>query len=223
MSLFERKKISAGKRVCMKLKEAREKSFLSLDELSRQTKISKKHLIALEECRFEDIPYASVYQKNFLKKYAEILNLPVDDILNQFVEEEVSPHKKEEKVNKEIHRKKFQNLPSLLRLIFTLAIVLSLVAYIGWQIQTLIKPPELILFSPENGLVTADYELTIRGQTNQEAKIYINGLEITSTGDGQFSEVITLSPGVNTINISAKKKNGKTTEITRYVVFKEAE
>jgi len=45
-------------------------------------------------------------------------------------------------------------------------------------------------------------------------------MEILSTGDGQFKELITLSPGVNTINISAKKKNGKTTELIRYVVFK---
>ncbi|OGH79265.1 MAG: hypothetical protein A2469_04495 [Candidatus Magasanikbacteria bacterium RIFOXYC2_FULL_40_16] len=221
--MFEKKKISAGKRVCARLKEARQKSFVSLDELSKQTKISKRHLIALEECQFDDIPYAIIYQKNFLKKYAEILNLPVEEILSQFNDEETGGTKKEIQISNELHKKKFQNLPSFLRLAFILVIVFTLVGYIGWQIQTLLKPPELILFSPENGLVTTNYELVIRGQTNQESKISINGLEISSKGDGQFEETITLSPGVNTINITAKKKHGKTTELVRYVIYKPAE
>ena len=212
MSLFEKKELPPGKRICIRLKEAREKSRFSLDELSSKTKISKKHLVALEECRFDDIPYAIVYQKNFIKKYAEILNLPIEDILNQFVLEEIGPDKKNDEVHNEINKKKFQNLPSFFRI--------SIIIYIGWQVQTLIKPPELTLFSPENGLVTTNYELTIHGQTNQESKIFVNGMEILSSGDGQFKEVITLSPGVNTIHISAKKKHGKTTELIRYVVFK---
>ncbi|MDP2693032.1 MAG: helix-turn-helix domain-containing protein [bacterium] len=220
MNIFQEKKLSAGKRVCIRLKEAREKSHVSLDELATQTKISKQHLIAMEQCRFEDIPYAIIYQKNFIKKYAEILKLPVEDILHQFIIEEAQLCKKENKVHKEIHKKKFQNIPSFLRVSIIVIIAFALVGYLGWQIETLIKPPMLTLFSPENGLVTYNYELTVLGQTNQESKIFINGLEITSTGDGQFKEIINLSPGVNTIRVSAQKKHGKTTEIVRYVVYK---
>lgn len=220
MSKFEKKQLSAGKRVCIRLKEARKKSHISLDELSKQTKISKKHLIALEECRFDDIPYAVIYQKNFIKKYADILNLPVEEILEQFITEEAALQKKETGVKNGIHKNKLQNLPSFLRLSLTVTMVLLLVGYIGWQIQTLVKPPELTLYSPQNGLVTTDYELLIHGQTNQESQVFVNGLEISNSEDGQFRETITLSPGVNTINVSAKKKHGKSTEVIRYVVFK---
>jgi len=220
MNAFNKKQITPVKRVCFRLKEARKKARMSLSDLAKQTKISKEHLRALEECRFADIPYADIYQKNFIKRYAEILNLPVEDILNQFLVEEVNSAKKKEKVYKKIKKTRFQNLPSLLRASVMIIAVIGLIGYLSWQIKSIVKPPELTLFSPQNGYITDDNELLIHGKTHQETQVSVNGKDITNDNDGQFKEIVNLSPGINTITVSAQKKHGKSTTIVRHVTLK---
>jgi hypothetical protein len=95
-----------------------------------------------------------------------------------------------------------------------------LVGYLGWQVRSIIKPPQLNLYSPQDGYVTTDYELLVHGYTNQESQVYVNGKKITSNTDRQFKKIINLSPGINTITISAKKKHGKSTDIVRHVTLK---
>lgn len=221
MKVFQKKQLTPAKRVCFRLKEARKKARIKLSDLAKQTKISKKHLEALEECRFADIPYAVIYQKNFIKRYAQILDLPVEDLLNQFIVEEVgSAKKKKEDVCKKIKSNRFQNLPSLLRASIMTIVIISLIGYLSWQVRSIIKPPELTLFSPQNGYITTDYELLIHGKTHQETQVSVNGKDITNGDDGQFKEILTLSPGINTITVSAKKKHGKSTTIVRHVTLK---
>lgn len=221
MQLFQKKQLTSAKRVCLRLREARKRAHVNLSDLAKQTKISKKHLQALEECRFSDIPYAVIYQKNFIKRYAQVLNLPVEDLLNQFIIEEVHAAKvKKEKICKEIKKNRFHSLPSFLRIAIVAITIFSLVGYLGWQVRSILKPPELVLYSPKNGLVTTDYKLLVHGQTNQETQIYVNGKEIANTTDGQFKEIINLAFGINTITISAKKKHGKSASIIRHVTLK---
>ena len=88
MPFFEKKQLDQVKRVCLCLKEARIKANVSLNDLAQKTKINKQHLMAIEECRFNDIPHATIYQKNFLKRYCLALGLPTEEILAQFVAEE---------------------------------------------------------------------------------------------------------------------------------------
>lgn len=63
------------------LKNAREKQELSLDDLAKETKIQKRYLIDLENENFEDMP-GKVYERAFLKTYANILDLDVNEILD---------------------------------------------------------------------------------------------------------------------------------------------
>src|SRR3989338_7410590 len=218
--MFKKKPITPCKRVCLRLKEAREKSFTSLYELAKLTKISKKHLRALEECRFDDIPYAVIYQKNFIKKYAESLHLPIADILNQFIVEEAGTKSPPNPIAKKIERGKLQNLPFLLRLSFFSLAVFLLVGFLGWQVKSLLAPPELLVYSPPNGLVTYDRELTIQGETSSQTQIHINGKEVANTDDGRFKETLNLSVGITPTRLSAHKKHGQATEIVRYVILK---
>lgn len=218
---FKKKQLAPSKRVCLRLKEARKQAHVSLSDLSKQTKISKKHLQALEECRFNDIPYAIIYKKNFVRRYAEALNLPTENLLNQFITEEIGLSNKQNQPKlQKINKNRFQNLPSLIRLSFTGIVVLALVGYLGWQVRSILRPPHLILFSPANGYVTEDPELLVHGEASGQAQIFINGQEINNGADGQFKEIINLGSGINTIVISAKKKHGKTTNIVRHVTLK---
>jgi len=59
-------------------------SNTSLKELEKRTKISKKNLQAVEECRFDELQHPALYQKNFIKKYVEALDQNPQPFLEQF-------------------------------------------------------------------------------------------------------------------------------------------
>lgn len=221
MRVFETKQLNQTKRVCLRLKEAREQARVSLSDLSEKTKISQKHLIALEECRFNDIPHAIIYQKNFLKRYALALNLPAEEIISQFTTEETknTDLQSNEKI-KEIKKNRLRNFPSFFRTAAITIVIFVLVGYIGWQIRSIVKPPQLTLYSPQNGFVTDDHEIIVHGKTSKEIQVSVNGKTITSDEEGQFKETVILSNGINTITVSAKKKHGKSTVVVRHVTLK---
>jgi cytoskeleton protein RodZ len=56
------------------LREARKRRELALQDAERATRIRARHLAALEEERFDELP-AEVYAKAFLRTYAEFLGL----------------------------------------------------------------------------------------------------------------------------------------------------
>ena len=221
MTAFAKKKLTKTKRVCLRLKEAREAAGLSLAELSVQTKISKKHLKALEECRFDDIPFAIIYQKNFVRCYAEAVGIPADVLLDQFLTEEAKPKINTNIGYKKIKKNRLQNLPLLLKAGMSMALVLTLVIYLGLQVRSIVRPPNLSIYAPRDGYVTTNSSVIVNGETGSEVHVYINGQEINTETDGRFEQILNLSPGINTLVISAKKRHGKITSQTRHVILKQ--
>lgn len=218
--MFEKKELTQTKRVCVRLREFRESQHLSIADVSRRTHISPKYLEAIEQCRFSDIPFGLVYQKNFVKRFATALGLPGDKFLSQFLEEEMryeelSPTLPKKKVHRSF------DIPQIIRIVGGSLCLLLLVVYLGFQVKKSIDPPHLFLYSPPNGFVARSQTLVVEGKTDQETNVSINGETIILHPDGKFSEHIYLSPGINTIVVSAKKKHGKTTIETRHVILKE--
>lgn len=74
------------------LKKAREEKGLSIDNVAEETKIQKRYLIDLENEDFEDMP-GKVYERGFLRTYAELLGLDLEMILK--LHDEVRGEKKE--------------------------------------------------------------------------------------------------------------------------------
>ena len=71
--------VSIGRR----LKEAREKKPLTIEQVQKQTKIHSSVLIALEDGRASEI-LTDTYVRSFLKKYAQLLGLPAAEILKEY-------------------------------------------------------------------------------------------------------------------------------------------
>ena len=71
--------MSAGSR----LKEAREKRPLTIDQVQKITKIHSTVLIALEEGRAGDL-LTDTYVRSFLKKYAQFLGLDPADLVKEY-------------------------------------------------------------------------------------------------------------------------------------------
>jgi cytoskeletal protein RodZ len=222
MSTFIKKNLEPPKRVCVHLKELREAKGVSLADLAKKTKIDQKHLNALENCQFNFLPEGDVYQKNILKKY--LLSLGVDPkiLLDRFVNEElVNPiHNYKQNENTYLSSKiNWSNLPQILRYAGLAILVLIFIGYLGFQVKRIIDPPFLALYSPQDGKITNESFVMVQGQTEKEIKITINGKEVANNDKSQFSERLDLIPGLNSIEVTAEKKHGKTTTITRYVVL----
>jgi len=93
------------------LRETREQKGISLDEVSRETKIQEKYLKSLEEGDFT--PFAGkVYVKGALKNYAEAIGMEAQEIAELFEEankqyEMIDDEKKEKSVLSEEGKPRF--------------------------------------------------------------------------------------------------------------------
>jgi len=220
MPLFEKKKILPTKRVCLRLKEAREAAHLSLRALSQKTKIQPEFLQALEECRFTDLPVEPVYLSLFIRSYVKALGLSADSFLKQYNWEEEKTTPEFSHPLPSLKAKSFHNWPLFLRFSTIIILTLGFITYLGMQIKHIIDPPQLVLYSPMNGLITTNDSITIQGKTEDYAAVSINGKQVVSNDDGHFLEHVDLSLGVNTIIVEAKKRHGKTSTETRHVVLR---
>lgn len=211
------------KRVCLRLKERREARGLTLAQVATRTRISQKYLEALEQCRFDAIPFGTVYQKNFIKRYAAAIGMPAEEFLQQFLEEEADVPKPQPASSEKQKKIWSSNMPMLIRNAVVVSVLVGAIAYLGAQVKQSIEPPTLTLYTPTDGFVTYAPEILVHGATEKEAQVSINNETIVLRDDGQFEEQIYLSLGVNTIQVSAKKKHGKTTIETRHVILKKSD
>lgn len=221
MTSFAKKALAEPKRVSKRLKEAREAQGLSLDEVSVQTKINSRYLQAIEESHFEAIPCATTYKKNFIKRYAAVLALNVDEIAKQFSEEEAHRLEKTTATLKHLQTRSLPNMPSLIRYGLAAIAVILCATYLGVQLGNLIAPPTLVIQSPENGLSTNQKNIDVTGTANKEADVYINNELVTNRNDNAFRATLTLTPGTNTIVVKAEKKHGKESSETLHIIYNE--
>jgi cytoskeletal protein RodZ len=65
------------------LKRHREERAMSVEEVSRATRIPVGNLERLENDHFDDLP-GEVFVRGFLKAYARAVSIPVDDVLARY-------------------------------------------------------------------------------------------------------------------------------------------
>lgn len=218
--MFKKRKINNQNSIGYLLKDARQKTGLSLRLVGRHTKINPKYLEALEKDNWEKLP-GEIYAKNFLNQYCEFLKIDVNKLNIDFNK---IPHFKnnihhDHEFRKKSNRKYFFNLPRVIKFIVIILILISVSYYILWQLNQIIQSPEIILHHPTTDLTLTSKTLIISGQTDPEVKIKINNEDITLDENNNFSQQINLSPGLNTIKIEGKRKYSKTTIIERKVVL----
>ncbi len=219
MSLFTKKSITAPKRVCLCLKEARERKNITLDEMGKRLRIDTKFIEALETCKFSELPFSPMYQKHLIKAYMTILEVDASSVVEQFSREEMPTHP-HGAVLLPTSMPRAHNIPMMLRFGAIALFVLSCFGYLGLQVHRILEPPKLVILTPEQGRITDKSALRVTGKTDPEVKVSINGTEVSQNEHGDFAATLDLPSGVNTLVISAKKKHGKTTTETRHVIVR---
>ncbi len=221
MAIFCPKKLNSPIRAGEILKKKRQELKLSLKEISLSTLISEKYLLAIEKGNFEHFPQAKALCVAYFKKYATFLNLNHSDYLSQFISE-ANLNKKH--AFHPLGHLKIKPLNSIVWWLKTITLIILITCFIGyliWQINGILSPPKLVIYTPFEGYVTNHLSTMIQGETDKEIKLTINGKEVMTNNQGQFEIMLDLPKGVNTITISATKKHGKTTTIIRHIIVKD--
>lgn len=225
MSWFTTKKVEGSSTLSEKLTEIRMANKIDLDILANETNIAKKYLIYLEEGKLDKMP-AEIYVKGFLKKIADYYKVDVKDFLRLY--------KQEECIRQNIDKSKYPpfNLnrsptfiitPRTITAFFVGLILISFIAFLGFQVSAIFKGPELVIDSPVDELIVDFTPILVEGSIGDlDSAVYING-ETVGLKDGKIAEEINLTPGSNIIKISAVNRFKKTSEITRTVILKVVE
>jgi len=223
MDIFKRKEIRSAETLGEKLKKIREESRLSLDEAAQQTDISKNYLEFLEDGRYEKLP-GQVYVEQFLRKYAEFLNINSEQVINFYKKEAKIYTKLDHFDHKKYLPPQEKKLglaltPRLIRNSILILIIIIVLVYLGIEISRFISPPALTIFSPQDKIITHDNIIVVQGKTEPESRVVINGKEILVSPSGQFEETVNLQKGVNTIKIVASRERSRENVVLREVSF----
>lgn len=221
MSIFCIKKLEPPESVGARLKREREKSGEHLTAIAARIGVAENHLTALENNHYAQLPQTAAHRQAYLKKYAAALGLNAGTLWRQFVQEGGTADIKTGHPAQALKNIRFDSLATLARNLGIAAIVIIFAGYLIWQIRGILTPPLLLVYTPMDGAVTSHTNIVVQGTTDKEARLSINGKDIMIDEDGKFSLEIGLAPGVNKITVTAIKKHGKTTTVTRNVVVKE--
>lgn len=106
-------------------------------------------------------------------------------------------------------------LPFLLLLPF-----FFLLGYYVWNEAKIFRQsPELILIQPDNYQTIHTPRITVKGITDPNASVHINGMEAVVEPNGEFAYNLDVPRGLTKLNITAKRRYGLETSMVRYITY----
>ena len=220
MVFVKRKLDEEPKSLSEKLRALRRNQAVTLDLIEKRTHIQRNYLEALEEGRFEDLP-EPLYSRNFIRSYARALGADEKYFLELYDEEcglcdliepMCSPRQR-------VKSKRFYIWSRFVRYGLIASLLLCVLSYIGYQVVSIIAPPEVVLLSPADDILTHEAMITVQGFVEGEASVYINGEPIVVYDDFTFEAIIDLEQGLNDIVVEAERRYSRRAVIERSVVF----
>jgi len=217
MSIFTPKRLASSESFGEKLRQARRFKNLRIEDISKKINISAKYLNALEEENFENLP-SGLYRKNFLKEYANYLGLDRTELTKELEVSLVFNESNNPFSQKIVKKSKFLVFPKIIRNSLIALSVLICFLYLFLYFQKTISAPDLTIIQPEKNLLIKETSIEIKGQTEKEAEVKINGELVLNNNNGIFSQTINLKKGINTVVIKAKKKYSQESSVTRQIL-----
>lgn len=217
MVYFTPKKLVSVDSVGEELRRLRTFKNLGVDEVAQKLGIRREYLLAMEEENFNQLP-AGLYGKNFLKKYADFLEVD-KTLVAKFLQEATDDRTENNPFSQKILKKnKFLIFPKIIRNLLLGLAVLICFLYLIFYFKKIVLPPDLTVSQPEKNLMIKDSSILVAGKTEKEAEVKINGELILNNNDGVFSQTVNLKKGVNTLTISAKKKYSQENIVLRQIL-----
>lgn len=192
------------------LKKARLERQLSLEQVSRVTRINIKYLKAIEANDFDSLPPAA-FTKGFMQNYAKAVGLNAPNILAIF-RRDYDQDERGRIVPREINavNKPRLNLfnPTTTTVILSGILGLLVVGFFVRQIIAFREAPPLQIMQPTDGQTVVS-PVTVVGSTKPEAGAAVNGRVVTVSREGVFTSQLTLSSGEQVIVVTVSSRGGK--------------
>lgn len=209
--------ISIGDR----LRTKREERGETLSDVEKATRVTKKYLIALEANNFKRLP-EKIYAKNFVKALARHYGLD-EDILGESLVREmaaITGGKETERIPTGEHlRKKLVATPMVIKSGVVAVLFVAVISYFGFSVHQILKPPKLVVYSPQDSEVYNNRSIVLTGETEPEVELTVNQEGVLIETDGTFNETLNLPEGVSILRVAAKKKHSKEQEVYIKVVI----
>ncbi|WKZ30547.1 MAG: DUF4115 domain-containing protein [Candidatus Dojkabacteria bacterium] len=191
------------------LKRAREQAKVTIDEIAQTTKIRKEYLEKIERNEFTGF-VSTTFVKGFIRSYANFLDLDPDNLVALY-RRQVGEDEKPIKANlKKVKTEGFSISPAH---IISLGLALFFIFIIGVlivQFYRLQQPPAIEIASPAESPFTTDKQsFEIKGATEDQVILMLNGAQVQLRPDKTFSVLVELAPGENIITIEGWKVNAE--------------
>ncbi|MBP7061084.1 MAG: helix-turn-helix domain-containing protein [Candidatus Moranbacteria bacterium] len=201
---FTRKKV-ASLTLGEKLRKLRADFRMSLQDVSKVTRIQVKYLESLESGQYEKLP-ADVYVRGFLRSYARYLNVDEQALVKLYERE----RNIQANLGLEVATKTGQNSFAPLSFVITsrtlfltgiIIVVSGAFFYLYQEFQSFAAEPQLTLLEPENGALVDSQDVRVRGKTDKGATVTLNDQAVFVDNEGTFSDMLPVRFGMNTIVI----------------------
>lgn len=201
------------------LQEERLKHSLSLQELSKKTRIRVEYLEALEANEFRKLP-AATFVKGYIKMYATLFDFDYESLIG-LLRRDFKESAKGTLIPQDfltpVLKKRKHITPVTLTVVGLFLSFITILGYIGFQWYQLRLPPEISITEPEE-FATVGPQIQVTGSTELDAVLMIDNQPVALQPDGTFTrEVSFVKEGITTITIEAKDPRGKTTLEERHV------
>ncbi|MBU1071355.1 helix-turn-helix domain-containing protein [Patescibacteria group bacterium] len=191
--------------------KARESQNITINQLSRVTKIDPEHIKNLENNRYDKLP-PPTFIKGFIRNIATVLNQNPDDLVAVFRRDYLSPKPTLTTIPVKNKSKKKLQINSQLSLIVLGCLVFTI--YLGFQLRAYLVPPKLEISQPLPKAVVVS-PLVVEGITSSGSVIQINkNNPLEPDSSGYFITNISLPPMETELEITSTNRFGRTSKKT---------
>lgn len=208
MNSFVSKQILSSQTIGEQLAKARKGACLSIDDVSLKLGIKARYLSAIEFGLYAELP-GEIYCKEFIKKYAQFLNINPSQAAKEYKKERAAPVNCNYKLS--AHGKSYALISgprfvgrAVLGLGVSIAAVYALI--MG---SYFFSGPSIIINTPAEYMEIDSSHITLQGKAKHAVQVFVNQEPIVLSKDGTFIESFNLPKGVNILNIRAVSRTGK--------------
>lgn len=200
-----------------RLHDKRIQKGLTLDDVTKATKIRPAFLRAIEHGEYHKLPESS-YAQGFIANYADYLGLSKRETLALFRREfdeakayALVPRRFAEPVDTSFSKFKIQHTTLVVFLIFFVFIFYLIYAYRDVFINPTLAVGSNEIISTETG------EVTVKGKASKYDLVTVNNQPTFVNGDGSFSKTVSVFPDEKEITVKAVNRFGRETIVKKTI------
>ena len=183
------------------LQEERERCGMTRENVNRQTKIARLHLIALEEGKWSEFPSFG-YLSSLVRRYAQAIGMSQERAVSLLRRD------CDEKKNRFIRTSHYERASLRSVPIALIAVSIIIGVFILFQLRSVMVKPRLDLQTTPQSIQRRD-AFVVSGSTDQGVLLYLNKERIFQNERGIFRQELYLRPGKQQLELVAIGPNGR--------------